>query len=93
MKTKNRSDNRNRQYLQSPSSLSYKTNMLKRHVKNIIDAVMSQSEFSNIFLIKKIHTEVFIPNQRPERCSPGLDETPSDKCEYSNDQTLQLNRV
>lgn len=28
--------------------------------------------------------EVFIPNQRPERCSPGLDETPSDKSSEIN---------
>lgn len=65
--------------------------MLKRHVKNIIDATLSQFAFSNIFLIKIVYTEMFIPNQRPERCSAGWDETPSDKCEYSNDQTLHLN--
>lgn len=87
MKTKNRSNNRNRQYLK-PFILQLKNYKLKRHVKNIIDATLLQFAFSNIFLIKI--TEVLIPNQRPERCSPGWDETPSDKCKYSNDQTIHL---
>ncbi len=76
----------------SLSSFSYKTDMLKRHVKTLLmqhcHNLHSVIYFNNK---KKIHTEVFIPNQRPERYRAGWDETPSDKCEYSNDQTLHLN--